>query len=135
MFVIASLPVFSACFKGARMSAAVTVPEVPIEKLRWRCDPSALPFETTDDLTPLEGMLGQERAQKALTLGVEIAKAGYNIYVCGVAGTGRMTAVQQILETRRKVGPAAPDLCYVSRFRQPERPRLLILPTGQGRAL
>ena len=117
------------------MSDAVTVPEVPIEKLRWRCVPSALPFETTDDLTPLEGMLGQERAQKALTLGVEIAKAGYNIYVCGVAGTGRMTAVQQILETRRKVGPAAPDLCYVFRFRQPERPRLLILPTGQGRAL
>jgi lon-related putative ATP-dependent protease len=117
------------------MSDAFTALEVPIEKLRWRCDPSSLPFETTDDLTPLEGMLGQERAQKALTLGVEIAKSGYNIYVCGMAGTGRMTAVQQILEARRKEGTPAPDLCYVSRFQQPERPRLLILPTGQGRAL
>ncbi len=117
------------------MSDAFTVPEVPLEKLRWRCDPKSLPFETTDDLTPLEGILGQERAQKALTLGVEIARSGYNIYVCGVAGTGRMTAVQQILEARQKEGTPAPDLCYVSRFQQPEHPRLLILPTGQGRAL
>ncbi|WP_143308443.1 Lon-like protease helical domain-containing protein, partial [Candidatus Entotheonella palauensis] len=117
------------------MSDAFTVPEVPIEKLRWRCDPSRLPFETTDDLTPLQGILGQERAQKALTLGVEIAKSGYNIYVCGMTGTGRMTAVQQILDARRKEGSPAPDFCYVSRFRQPEHPRLLILPAGQGRAL
>ncbi len=117
------------------MSDALTVPEVPIEKLRWRCDPSCLPFETTDELTPLEGMLGQERAQKALALGVEIAKAGYNIYVCGVAGTGRMKAVQQVLEAQRQAGSAAPDLCYVSRFQPPERPRLLILPTGQGQVL
>jgi len=117
------------------MSDAPTVFEVPIEKLRWRCEPSSLPFETTNDLTPLEGMLGQERAQKALTLGVEIAKSGYNIYVCGMAGTGRLTAVQQILEARRKEGATAPDLCYVSRFQQPERPRLLTLPTGQGRVL
>ncbi len=117
------------------MSDAFTVHKVPLEKLRWRCDPSSLPFETTNDLKPLEGMLGQERAQRALTLGVEIDKSGYNVYVCGMAGTGRMTAVKQILEARRKEGPAAPDLCYVSRFQQPERPRLLILPTGQGRAL
>ena len=117
------------------MSDDVVVPEVPIEKLRWRCDPSSLPFETTDDLTPLEGMLGQERAQKALTLGAEIAKAGYNIYVCGLPGTGRMTAVRQILETQRQEGAPAPDFCYVSRFQQPDRPRLLILPTGQGQAL
>ncbi len=117
------------------MSDPFTPSEVPLEKLRWRCDPQCLPFETTDDLTPLEGMLGQERAQKALTLGVEIDRFGYNIYVCGLSGTGRMTAVQQVLEAQQKRGQAAPDLCYVSRFREQERPRLLMLPTGQGRAL
>ena len=58
-------------------------PEVPLEKLRWRCDPESFPFDTTADLPPLEGIIGQERAQKALALGVEIARAGYNIYVCG----------------------------------------------------
>ena len=74
-------------------------PEVPLEKLRWRCDPESFPFDTTADLPPLEGIIGQERAQKALALGVEIARAGYNIYVCGVPGTGRLTAVQQLLAT------------------------------------
>ncbi len=117
------------------MSDPFTLSKVPLEKLRWRCDPKHLPFETTDDLTPLEGMLGQERAQKALTLGVEIDRAGYNIYVCGMSGTGRMTAVQQILDAQQKKSQPAPDFCYVSRFRQQERPRLLILPTGRGRAL
>lgn len=117
------------------MSDPFTLSEVPPEQLRWRCDPQCLPFETTDDLTPLEGMLGQERAQKALTLGVEIDRSGYNIYVCGLSGTGRMTAVQQILHAQQKLGQPAPDICYVSRFRQQERPRLLVLPTGRGRAL
>ena len=72
------------------MQDASSFPEVPLHKLRWRCDPDALGFTTTDDLEPLEGILGQERALKALALGVEIAKAGYNIYVCGMAGTGKL---------------------------------------------
>ena len=78
-------------------------PEVPLEKLRWRCAPESFPFDTTADLPPLEGIIGQERAQKALALGVEIARAGYNIYVCGMPGTGRLTAVQQLLARARSV--------------------------------
>jgi len=50
-------------------------PEVPLEKLRWRCDPESFPFDTTADFPPFEGIIGQERAQKALALGVEIARA------------------------------------------------------------
>ena len=88
-------------------------PEVPLEKLRWRCDPESFPFDTTADLPPLEGIIGQERAQKALALGVEIARAGYNIYVCGVPGTGRLTAVQQLLSTCQERATSPPDLCYV----------------------
>lgn len=110
-------------------------PEVPLEKLRWRCNPESFPFNTTADLTPLEGIIGQERAQKALELGVEIASAGYNIYVCGMPGTGRLTAVQQLLSTRQAGGTPPPDLCYVFAFKHPERPRLLTLPAGQGTVL
>jgi ATP-dependent Lon protease len=94
-----------------------------------------LSFETTDDLTPLDGLLGQERAQKALALGIEMKQAGYNIYVCGSPGTGRLDAVQQALAAQQSRQEVPPDLCYVSRFRQPERPRLLQLPPGQGSAL
>jgi ATP-dependent Lon protease len=110
-------------------------PEVPLEKLRWRCEPESFPFDTTADFAPLEGIIGQERAQKALALGVEIARAGYNIYVCGVPGTGRLTAVQQLLATCQERATSPPDLCYVFAFKHPERPRLLALQAGQGKAL
>ena len=110
-------------------------PEVPLEKLRWRCDPESFPFDTTADLPPLEGIIGQERAQKALALGVEIARAGYNIYVCGMPGTGRLTAVQQLLATCQERATSPPDLCYVFAFKHPERPRLLTLQAGQGKTL
>ena len=117
------------------MQDTSSFPEVPLEKLRWRCTPESLPFNTTADLTPLEGIIGQERAQKAIELGVEIASTGYNIYVCGMPGTGRLTAVQQLLSTRQAHGTAPPDLCYVFAFKHPEHPRLLTLPAGQGIAL
>ena len=108
---------------------------IPTDKLRWSCDPDSLPFQSTDELKPLQGLLGQERAQKALILGTEMMAPGYNIFVCGLTGTGRLTAVRQILEARQQQGQVAPDLCYVSRFRHAEQPRLLRLPPGQGRRL
>ena len=117
------------------MQDALTFPEVPLAKLQWRCDPESLGFHTTETLIPFVGIIGQERAQKALTLGVEIAKAGYNIYVSGMTGTGKLTAVQQLLATRKGTGTPPPDLCYVFHFKSPERPRLLALPAGQGKGL
>ena len=119
------------------MPDAASFPDfkVPPDKLRWSCDPDSLPFQSTDELKPLQGLLGQERAQKALTLGTEMTGPGYNIFVCGLTGTGRLTAVRQILEARQHQGKVAPDLCYVSRFRHADQPRLLCLPPGQGRRL
>jgi ATP-dependent Lon protease len=117
------------------MQGKSSSPEVPLEKLHWRCDPEIFPFNTTADFPPLEGIIGQERAQKALALGLEIARTGYNIYVCGVPGTGRLTAVQQLLATCQERATSPPDLCYVFAFKHPERPRLLTLQAGQGKTL
>ena len=75
--------------------------EVLPEQLRWRCDPEQFGFETTNDIEPLEGIIGQERALKALTLGVELYGPGYNIFVCGLAGTGRASTIQQLLQRIR----------------------------------
>ncbi len=100
------------------------------DQLRWRCDPAAFDFETTADLQPLEGIIGQERAVRALELGVELYGPGYNIFVCGLSGTGRATTIQQMLKSIRPVCPPAPDRCYVHNFQHSEQPRLLILPRG-----
>ena len=61
------------------MQDAAARREIPLDKLRWRCSPEHLGFHSTDELAPLQGIIGQERAQKALMLGLEMATAGYNI--------------------------------------------------------
>ena len=38
------------------------------EELRWKCDPNIFEFASTGDIEPIEGILGQERALKALRL-------------------------------------------------------------------
>ena len=73
-------------------------PEVPLENLRWRLDPATLPFKTTDDLKPLKEIIGQKRAVEAFKFGMGIDRQGYNVFVTGRAGTGRMSTVKKLLE-------------------------------------
>ena len=50
--------------------------ELGLEKLRWRCELSRIPFETTAQAQKREGFIGQERALRALKMGVELIRAG-----------------------------------------------------------
>lgn len=112
--------------------AAPTPVELPAEKLRWRCDPTRIPFETTAHAEPLDGVIGQDRALRALKMGVELSAPGYNVFVCGLAGTSRGGMIARMLE---ELGPStkpSPDRCYVNNFKNPDRPRLLTLPRGQA---
>jgi hypothetical protein len=69
--------------------------EVSFEKLGRECDPELLTScETTKGISPLEGIISQDRAVRGLTFGVDIKGRGYNIYVAGYLGTGRTTAVK-----------------------------------------
>jgi ATP-dependent Lon protease len=108
--------------------------ELPPEKLRWVCDPARIPWETTAQAEPLEGVVGQDRAVRALKLGVELAAQGYNIYVCGLAGTSRGGLIARMIEELEPQVEPAPDRCYVNNFKNPDRPRLLTLPRGQANA-
>lgn len=104
-------------------------------QLRRTFDPKALGIETTEHLKTLEGIIGQKRAVSALQFGLEIHEKGFNIYVAGPPGIGKMTAVQSFLEelARRKATP--PDWCYINNFEDSYQPQTFQLPTGQGRAL
>src|SRR5512136_1213068 len=107
--------------------------EVPVEKLRWRCDPGALP-ETTQAVEACEEIIGQERAQEAIRLGLDINSVGYNIFVTGLAGTGRFTTIQCVLEEMDIKGKTPNDFCYVNNFKNQDMPHMLSLPPGQGSA-
>ena len=111
--------------------------EVPIEKLRWRCDPETLSFETTQAIQACDEIIGQERAQEAIRLGLNIHSIGYNIFVTGLTGTGRFTTIKCLLEemdgTDTK-GKIPNDLCYVNCFKNSDMPHMVSLPAGQGNA-
>jgi lon-related putative ATP-dependent protease len=106
--------------------------KVPIEKLRWTCDPALFSFKTTKEISPLEGILGQDRALTALKTGLEIESPGYNIFVSGLTGTGRSTTIKKTLEKFLKPGPAPDDILYVHNFKHPDSPRAIELSAGDG---
>ncbi|MGB6200702.1 MAG: AAA family ATPase [Candidatus Acidiferrales bacterium] len=114
-------------------SAPVAVP-LPPDQLRWRCDPSRIPFETTADAPMIEGMIGQDRALRALKLGVELDARGYNMFVCGMAGTSRGGMIQRMIKELDPPRKMSLDRCYVNNFKIADRPRLLTLPPGQATA-
>ncbi|HFD79764.1 MAG TPA: ATP-dependent protease [Gammaproteobacteria bacterium] len=110
-------------------------PALPPATLCQRCDPSRFSFETTEELEPLPGIIGQERAIEAIRFGIGIHNSGYNIYALGPAGVGKHAAVRELLQQQARDAGELSDWCYVNNFRQPARPRLLRLPAGRGSGL
>jgi MoxR-like ATPase len=80
-------------------------------------------FETTADIEPLDQVIGQERAVRAITFGLEMKSAGYHIFVTGPEGTGKTTIVQEIIRKAAKTLPTPPDWCMVNNFKDEYRPR------------
>jgi hypothetical protein len=105
---------------------------LPAEKLRWRCDPDTIPFATTAEAEPVKELLGQERAFRALKMGVELNAPGFNIFVCGLAGTSRGGTITHLIDQIHPPSKASLDRCYVNNFKSPDRPRLIALPRGQA---
>jgi len=106
--------------------------EVPIDDLRWYCPQESIPAATTEDVEPIEGIIGQERALKALKLGVELYGPGYNIFVCGLSGTGKATTIKTILEHIQLRKNKIRDYCYVNNFDNEDQPTLLAFECGGG---
>jgi ATP-dependent Lon protease len=107
---------------------------LPPGKLRWQCDPASIPFETTAEVEPTVNDMGQERALRALRMGVELKASGYNLFVCGLSGTSRGGMIVRMVEEMHLETETAPDRCYVNNFKNADRPRLLTLPCGQANA-
>lgn len=106
-------------------------PLTPREANR-HCRPADLPFRSTDDLKPLTGFLGQERAQAAIRFAVSMEQRGYNVYAVGTDGLGKRTLVLRFLEEIARRQAAPDDWCYVNNFDSVREPRVLRLPAGTG---
>ena len=112
-------------------------PPTPLspDELRWTCDPESLDFETTSELEPMREIIGQERALRAISLGLAMKSPGYNIFLSGFVGTGRNTTIRRVLQQLDRGTEAPRDLCYVHNFADRDRPCALRVPAGRGRVL
>ncbi len=97
---------------------AINISESEIESLVENSEPSMI--------------IGQPRAVKALQMGTEITGKGYNIFVTGVPGTGRISAIKKILGQSDFSSETLKDCVYVFNFKDPDKPEILYLPKGKG---
>jgi ATP-dependent Lon protease len=118
--------------RPAGLRSAAARASLEASDLTWRCDPSKLGFDDTSGVAPLHDIMGQDRAIRALRLGVDLFSPGYNIYVSGVSGTGKTSTVKKVLETIRPRCSGPRDFCYVYNFKNPYNPVLLTFTQGGG---
>lgn len=111
----------------------MTISELPPEKLRFECPPGKVECKTSEELPPIEGIVGQDRALKALMFGVEMKAKGFNIFAAGPPVTGKRPATRSYLEKIAKTKRIPPDWCYVNNFQNPYEPKALKLPAGKAK--
>ena len=90
-------------------------------------------FATTAELDVFEGIIGQERAVKALDFGLDIKMKGYNIYMSGPSGTGKTTYARNSADKKAIDEPVPCDWCYVYNFQNPKNPIALSFKPGIGK--
>jgi lon-related putative ATP-dependent protease len=130
--------------EGAKPDTAIPVPAMqsssgaqalPAGDLRRTVDSKSLGFKTTADLEPATGLIGQDRALKALDFGLSIKARDFNIFVLGPPACGKSTAVRAHLAKAAAASSTPPDWVYVNNFSDPRRPRAIELPAGRANKL
>ncbi len=102
------------------------------DDLRQNFNPEDLGIKSTADLNHLKGIIGQERAMHALKFGLHIKGPGYNVFVAGPPGIGKMTSIQTFLEELASGEEPPCDWCYVNNFQDNYVPRAISMQAGKG---
>jgi predicted ATP-dependent protease len=107
--------------------------KLPLESLKLNVDLTGFEFPNAPELS--DTILGQDRAQSALEFGVEMSNPGYNIFVMGEPGLGRLSMITNHLNAQAKTLPAPSSYAYVDNFDNPREPMAVELPAEHGQAL
>jgi Holliday junction DNA helicase RuvB len=69
--------------------------KVPVEKLRWTCDPAQFLFQNTKELSPLREFIGQDRIREHLGIFIAAARERNesldHVIISGPPGLGKTT--------------------------------------------
>ena len=89
-------------------------------------------FKNTSEIEPYDGIIGQQRAEKAMQFGLKMNNPAYNIYVSGNCGSGRITYTIKAIESQQFDESKIKDWCYVYNFKDPRKPIAIDFPAGEG---
>ncbi|MBT9130656.1 MAG: Lon protease [candidate division WS2 bacterium] len=104
-------------------------------KVTCKCLTEEFTFTTTNEVSPLEVTIGQDRAIKAIEVALNMKTKGFNLYIAGPRGVGKTSTIKSLLTNRAPKEPVPPDIVYVFNFKSPESPKPLILKAGLGKIL
>jgi lon-related putative ATP-dependent protease len=116
--------------KGAKCMPAPSA--LSPSELRKICDPAMFEFASTAEINPLDEVIGQERAVRAIELGLNMHQPGYNMFITGPEGSGKRTIVQDIVSRKARDQAAPDDWCMVNNFDDAFRPKTICVPTGKA---
>lgn len=104
--------------------------KIPAASLKLKIDPDTI---TIPEISrQLDTILGQSRAQSALEFGISMKSPGYNIFVMGAPGTGRLSMITSHLAHMAEKQETPPSFAYVDNFENPREPISIQLPAGHG---
>ena len=113
----------------------MAIQRLEASKLYHAAELEMLPSKSTKELAPIDEIVGQERAQKAVEFAMSIKEKGYNIYAIGQNGLGKRTMILRYLNRHKHDESELFDWCYVANFEDIRTPRVLKLPCGVGSKL
>jgi hypothetical protein len=101
----------------------------------------SLGFKYTSELCSISEFIGQKRAIRSIEFGLDVERPGYNLFLTGLTGTGRVGAIRYCIAKKVKnqkaegILPELSDWCYIFNFDSPDRPRVLKIQAGEGKKL
>ncbi len=107
--------------------------KLPIDSLKLTIDLNGIDLPEVPRLQT--GILGQPRAQSALEFGIAMPNPGYNIFVMGETGLGRLTMIMNHLETLAHTRTAPSSYAYVDNLDNSREPVAIELPAEYGQFL
>ncbi len=105
-----------------------------VEQLRRTVDPASLGFSSTAELQPITGLIGQDRALKAIEFGASMNSHDFNVFVLGPTASGKTTAVKAYLQKKNQEPSPVYDWVYVNNFDDFNRPNAVRMPCGRAQA-
>jgi lon-related putative ATP-dependent protease len=104
---------------------------INIKEISWE-EASFSVNSIPSNIPPLkEGyIIGQPRAMRALELGLNVERWGYNVFVSGDSGTGKLSAIKAVAATKANDLTNVLDIAYLHNFTNFDNPKVLILNRG-----